>query len=69
MMKQGCRRSHLNAPVMKREDHQDLYDVRIRSEDRKELHAHKCVLVARSDYFRSMLSGRWVEVSDCCSRV
>jgi hypothetical protein len=48
---------------MKREDFQNLYDVRIRSEDGQELHAHKCVLIARLDYFRSMLSGRWVEVS------
>jgi len=49
---------------MKREDYQKLYDVRIRSEEGKELCAHKCILVARLDYFRSMLSGSWNEVSD-----
>jgi hypothetical protein len=63
MMKQGCQLSSLSAPFMKREDFQNLYDVRIRSEDGQELRAHKCVLVARLDYFRSMLSGNWVEVS------
>jgi hypothetical protein len=46
-----------------------LYDVRIRSEDGKELRAHKCVLVARLDYFHNMLSGRWVEVSDLLMHV
>jgi hypothetical protein len=64
MMKQGCRLSRLNAPFMRRDDFQNLYDVRIRSEDGQELRAHKCVLVARLDYFRSMLSGSWVEVSN-----
>lgn len=63
MMKQGCRLSCLSAPSMKREDFQNLYDVMIRSEDGQELRAHKCILVARLDYFRSMLSGRWIEVS------
>jgi hypothetical protein len=64
MIKQGCRLSNLTAPFLKRDDYQSLYDVRIHSEDGKELCAHKCILVARLDYFRNMLSGRWVEVSD-----
>jgi hypothetical protein len=69
MIKQGCRLSSLTAPVLKRDDYQGVYDVRIRSEDGKELRAHKCVLVARLDYFRNMLSGRWVEVSDLLMHV
>jgi hypothetical protein len=64
LMKQSCQLSRLSAPFMKREEFQNLYDVRICSEDGQELRAHKCVLVARLDYFRSMLSGRWVEVSE-----
>lgn len=69
MIKQGCQLSSLTAPFLKRDDFQNLYDVTIRSEDGKELRAHKCVLVARLDYFRNMLSGRWVEVSDLLMRV
>ncbi|PSN38863.1 hypothetical protein C0J52_25683, partial [Blattella germanica] len=46
-----------------RQDHPHLYNVKIRSEEGKELQAHKCVLVARLEYFHSMLSGRWVETS------
>ena len=61
-LKQDCHLSHLKTPVLKRQDHQDLYDVRIRSEEGKELRAHKCVLVARLEYFHNMLSGSWVEV-------
>lgn len=69
MIKQGCRLSSLAAPFLKRGDYQNLYDVRIRSKDGKELRAHKCVLVARLDYFHNMLSGRWVEVSDLLMHV
>jgi len=69
MIKQGCRLSSLASPFLKRDDYQNLYDVRIRSEDGKELRAHKCVLVARLDYFHNMLSGRWVEVSDLLMHV
>ncbi|XP_056421935.1 inhibitor of Bruton tyrosine kinase isoform X2 [Hyla sarda] len=43
-----------------------LCDVTIRSEDGKELDCHKCVLCARLEYFRIMLSSTWIEAS-CCS--
>ncbi|XP_063243097.1 inhibitor of Bruton tyrosine kinase [Bacillus rossius redtenbacheri] len=41
--------------------HKELYDVTLRSEDGKELKAHKCVLAARLDYFSSMFGGGWAE--------
>ncbi|XP_069705770.1 inhibitor of Bruton tyrosine kinase [Periplaneta americana] len=64
LMKQGCRPTQLTAPTLRRSDLQNLHNVTIRSEDGKLLNAHKCVLVARLEYFHSMLSGRWVETSD-----
>ena len=41
---------------------QCLYDVCIEAEDHSIIQCHKCVLVARLDYFRSMLSSGWIEV-------
>lgn len=41
---------------------EDFYDTTIQSEDGKELNVHRAVLVARSDYFRSMFGCAWVEV-------
>ncbi|XP_061171196.1 inhibitor of Bruton tyrosine kinase-like isoform X2 [Saccostrea echinata] len=41
----------------------DLCDVTIASDDRLEINCHKCVLVARLEYFNSMLSSGWVETS------
>lgn len=46
-----------------RKKHQDLYDVSIRCEDGSVLRAHKCILAARLEYFHSMLSRGWIEVS------
>ncbi|XP_074626926.1 inhibitor of Bruton tyrosine kinase-like [Acropora palmata] len=45
--------SRLNCP--------ELYDVVIVCEDGSELQCHKCILVARLDYFRSMFAGDWLE--------
>ncbi len=39
----------------------DFSDVIIRSEDEVEFEAHKCILSARLDYFRSMFSCGWIE--------
>jgi hypothetical protein len=44
-------------------DFEDLTDVIIISTDKKEFHAHKCMLSARLDYFRSMFSMGWIESS------
>lgn len=41
----------------------EFYDVRIRTKNGKEIMAHKCVLAARMEYFASMFSVRWTEVS------
>ncbi|XP_078373752.1 inhibitor of Bruton tyrosine kinase-like isoform X1 [Oculina patagonica] len=48
--------SRLNCP--------ELYDVVIVSEDGTELKCHKCILVARLEYFRSMLASGWLESSE-----
>ncbi|XP_048577771.1 inhibitor of Bruton tyrosine kinase isoform X2 [Nematostella vectensis] len=40
-----------------------LHDVTIESEDGVNFACHKCVLVARLDYFRSMLACGWLEAS------
>ncbi|KAH9507256.1 hypothetical protein Btru_056735 [Bulinus truncatus] len=39
----------------------ELYDVNISSQDGEQIQCHKCVLVARLEYFYSMLSTGWVE--------
>ncbi|XP_059153505.1 inhibitor of Bruton tyrosine kinase-like [Physella acuta] len=39
----------------------ELCDVSINTEDGEEIECHKCVLVARLEYFYSMLSTGWVE--------
>ncbi|XP_013776392.1 inhibitor of Bruton tyrosine kinase-like [Limulus polyphemus] len=41
----------------------ELYDVCLLSEDKVEFPCHRCVLVARLDYFRSMLGSGWIETN------
>lgn len=41
----------------------ELYDVRIKTKHGKEIRAHKCMLVARMEYFANLFSIRWTEVS------
>ncbi|XP_025837639.1 inhibitor of Bruton tyrosine kinase-like, partial [Agrilus planipennis] len=36
-----------------------FYDVHIMSKDQKQISAHKCILVARIEYFESLFSVRW----------
>lgn len=43
----------------------ELHDVIIKTKNGKELKAHKCILVARSDYFNNLFSLRWTEVINC----
>ncbi|XP_060067685.1 inhibitor of Bruton tyrosine kinase-like, partial [Ylistrum balloti] len=45
----------------------DMYDVSIQSEDNTVIHCHKCVLVARLEYFHSMLGSGWIETSNTTS--
>lgn len=44
-------------------DYQQFYDVRILCENNVELPAHKCVLVARLEYFEMMFTHTWAEQS------
>ncbi|XKL59654.1 hypothetical protein PGB90_000670 [Kerria lacca] len=41
----------------------NLYDIKLKSQDGKIFSAHKCILIARMQYFKSMLSGNWIESS------
>lgn len=50
--------------VFDRHREKDLYDVCIQSEDGVEFMCHKCILVARLEYFQSMLGCGWVETSN-----
>ena len=38
-------------------------DVIVTSSDGVEVKCHKCVLISRMEYFRTMLTGHWYEVS------
>jgi len=40
-----------------------LCDVTIKSQDGKEIHAHKCVLVSNSEYFDKMFVGAFKETT------
>ena len=42
----------------------DMYDVSISSSDDVVIYCHKCVLVARLEYFHSMLASGWMEVTN-----
>ena len=44
-----------------RTKYEEISDVIILSQDKKEFYAHKCMLSARLDYFRSMFCMGWVE--------
>lgn len=39
----------------------EFYDVIIETEDGHKLQCHKCILVARSEYFHSMFASNWIE--------
>ena len=49
--------------VMKytRNSYAELYDCTIDCNNDQSIKCHKCILVARSDYFRNMLMGSWLE--------
>lgn len=62
-------KKHSTTAKMKFDRHKlrDLYDASIRADDGTVLHCHKCVLVARLEYFHSMLGSGWVETSNTTS--
>uniref|UniRef100_A0A182QEH7 BTB domain-containing protein n=1 Tax=Anopheles farauti TaxID=69004 RepID=A0A182QEH7_9DIPT len=48
-------------PTMRYDSYQELYDLTIELQDDKKMRAHKCVLVARLDYFNMMFAHSWTE--------
>ncbi|XP_029709286.1 inhibitor of Bruton tyrosine kinase [Aedes albopictus] len=48
-------------PKLSRDAYPDLRDVTIRLQDNQEIKAHKCVLMARLEYFNMMFSHTWTE--------
>lgn len=48
---------------LNRQECPDLYDITIKCENNREIKAHKCILVARMEYFRLMFSHNWSEVN------
>ncbi|XP_053143059.1 inhibitor of Bruton tyrosine kinase isoform X2 [Hemicordylus capensis] len=59
-------RKNGNKPKLNQKKCSYLCDVTMKSIDGEEFPCHKCVLCARLDYFRSMLSSSWIEAS-CCA--
>lgn len=49
-------------PKLSRDSYPDLRDVTIRLQDNQEIKAHKCILMARLEYFNMMFSHTWTEV-------
>lgn len=41
---------------------QNFWDISLKSDDEMEIKAHKCILVARLEYFNCMISQGWMEV-------
>ncbi|XP_058422692.1 inhibitor of Bruton tyrosine kinase isoform X1 [Diceros bicornis minor] len=56
-----------NKPKLNQKKCSFLCDVTMKSVDGKEFPCHKCVLCARLEYFRSMLSSSWIEASSCAA--
>lgn len=50
-------------PKLARDSYPELRDVVIKLQDNQEIHAHKCVLMSRLEYFNMMFSHSWTEVS------
>ncbi|CAF0720757.1 unnamed protein product [Brachionus calyciflorus] len=44
-----------------RESYQEFYDCKIILNNEQSIDCHKCILIARSDFFRNMLLGSWLE--------
>lgn len=61
-----CRSEKKYVPKMlkfDRQSHANLCDVIIKTKNDNELRAHKCILIARSEYFNNLFSLRWAESS------
>ena len=49
--------------IVSRDTKWELYDVTVKSENGVVFQCHRCVLVARLEYFHSMLATGWMEVT------
>lgn len=49
-------------PQFNRMDLQNLWDISLKAEDGTIINAHKCILIARLDYFNCMINRGWLEV-------
>lgn len=49
--------------IYRREDFPEYYDIVLKCCDNKEIKAHKCILIARLEYFRNLFAVRWSNVS------
>lgn len=50
-------------PTFQRNNFANISDVSFKTEDGKIVKGHKCVLVARSEYFNCLINKGWLEVS------
>ncbi|XP_050078956.1 inhibitor of Bruton tyrosine kinase [Anopheles maculipalpis] len=48
-------------PMLRHDSYPELYDITLELQDDKKMRAHKCVLVARLDYFNMMFAHCWTE--------
>jgi hypothetical protein len=46
-----------------RHSYTELYDCEIECNNNESIKCHKCILISRSDYFRNMFLGSWIESS------
>lgn len=64
----GCinksKSKYFNLPPQKfnRKSFQNLWDVSLKADDGAIIKAHKCILVARLEYFNCMMNHGWLEV-------
>ncbi|XP_045476233.1 inhibitor of Bruton tyrosine kinase [Harmonia axyridis] len=50
---------HIESKNYLRKDFPEYYDITIKCSDSKEIKAHKCILVARLEYFSNLFATRW----------
>lgn len=55
--------SYIAKKTFNRSHFEDLYDIDVLTKGGHILHAHKCMLVARVEFFQKMYSSRWTTVS------
>lgn len=49
----------------KRLSYQELWDFQIECNNNQFIKCHKCILIARSEYFKNMMMGFWMESNKC----